>query len=759
MEHIIKAKLLTGGVLLAVGANLGLVMPAFAQEGASSAAMSAEEVDPGSEIVVSARRRVETLQEVPLAVSVISGDALAQGGIKNVNDLYATVPGLYFTNASNAAPSSDFTYLMIRGVGFNGGLEPATGVFVDGMYQPQLGFDIGFLDLARLEVLRGPQGTLFGRNTQAGALNLVTRKPGRELSVRATAEAASFDTYRGMASISGPVVGDLSAGIAGEYYRTDGFIDNATLNRDGTPSERTSVRGALRFNRGDADVILAADYSYKTGNELGYGVALDCKCYTSRDDEYVRDTQKNYGVQLNAEFTMTDRLSFSSISGYRYVKSDTTLDMDARVTGQTTVTANGSPAGTEFAGSQTYGGLGQRLAVRQEFYSQEFRLNYESSSLDALLGAYLFDQSQDQYRRFAVGPDVTTVAGTAALVPLLILEDYTTDRSGAATFGQASWRPMPKVEVTVGARYSSEDIRIGGSRLRNIFKVENANPQFFEPRGSDTFSNFSWTGSLAYQFDPGTQLYATAARGWKAGGFNRFPGSSVAALPYGSETSTNYELGLKSRWFENRLVANLAAFYIDIQDQQLTTVIRDPNNIPVSTIANAGSSRSKGFEAEITAYPVDALTLSFNGSYTQARFKEFQLCSSITVCVDRSGQRFDATPDWTLNASASYRIPVSDDTAIELTADYHYVSSTLVPETTFTSPLGSRLTVPAYDRVNLRAEVSNGPWSLIGYVNNVLDSYDYFNTSYQLFDLRGQANQLVQPLAPRTFGVIGSYKF
>ena len=125
---------------------------------------------------------------MPLSVSVLGGEEIREAGIEDTEDLFGRVPGLYFTNSGGAAPSSDFVYLVLRGVGFNGGQEPSAGVFIDGMYQPQLGFDIGFLDLERLEVLRGPQGTLFGRNTQGGALNIVTRKPGRDLEGRVEAE-------------------------------------------------------------------------------------------------------------------------------------------------------------------------------------------------------------------------------------------------------------------------------------------------------------------------------------------------------------------------------------------------------------------------------------------------------------------------------------------------------------------------------------------------------------------------------------------
>jgi iron complex outermembrane receptor protein len=140
------------------------------------------------EVVVTARKRTETLQDIPLAVSAIDGATLQAQGIANITDTYSRVPNLYFTASGGASPTSDYQYLTIRGVGFNGGLEPAVGVFIDGMYQPQIGFDTSFLDAERVEVLRGPQGTLFGRNTQGGAVNIVTRKPGSEFGGRVELE-------------------------------------------------------------------------------------------------------------------------------------------------------------------------------------------------------------------------------------------------------------------------------------------------------------------------------------------------------------------------------------------------------------------------------------------------------------------------------------------------------------------------------------------------------------------------------------------
>lgn len=714
----------------------------------------------GAEIIVTARRRAETLLDVPLAVSVLSGEELNEAGIDDTEDLFGRVPGLYFTFAGGAAPTSDFTYLVLRGVGFNGGQEPSAGVFIDGMYQPQLGFDINFLDLERLEVLRGPQGTLFGRNTQGGALNLVTRKPGRDFEGRAEMEYGRFDRMRLFTGVRGPVSETLSAGFSAQYDRTDGFLTNSITGDDLNPNEQINFRGTVRFQPStDIDIAFVGDLSRREGNEIGVGVPFLCECYVGAADNDREDEKDNDGLQLNVDWTVAPSVTLTSITGWRQVDSDVTIDFDASPTDQTPATLNGRPGSRVAPGPITVAGISQRVEVEQEFWSQELRLAGTVSAIDWLIGGYYFGQDQRQKRAFDIGPGVTANPAVAVLRPLTIREDFTTDRSGWAGFGQVSWRPFPQLELTAGGRYSKEKVEVGGERLRNIFRIENANPTFFEISGEESFDDFSWLGSASYRFARNGQIYATVAKGWKAGGFNRFPSTRGAVLPYDSETSINYEIGLKSGWFNNRLTTNLALFYIDIEDQQLLTVTPDPNGVPVTTIANAGKSRSKGVEVEIFARPVENLNLSFASSYTEGRFKEFLLCASPTRCVDRAGEPFEFTPEWTLSATADYTIPLGDDLGLQLYANYRYIDSILVANGSFLSPLGSQSTIPSYDRMDLRASLLAGNWRVTAYVENVFDSYDYVSFGYQPFLPEAPQNAFVVPLAPRTVGVVVSTRF
>ncbi len=727
----------------------------------STAASAQSEIEQGGsdDIVVTARRREETLQDVPMSISVLSGDTLAAQGLKSSDDLYGRVPGLYFTNAGGSAPTSDFIYLVLRGVGANGGQEPAVGVFVDGMYQPQLGFDVGFLDLQRLEVLRGPQGTLFGRNTEAGALNLVTRKPGDRLEGRAEIEVARFDTVRAFGSVRGPLTDSVSAGMTAEYLYSDGFTHNPAPGGAGSPDRRVSARGTLRFNPSPAiDIVLQGDITERNYNEIGLGAPLSCRCYAVYQDNDRDDRKTNRGVQLNADFSVSPAIKLTSITGYRDIDSDITFDFDGRQTDQTPFTANGRPGSSIAPGPITGAGIFQQIRISQRFFSQELRLAGSSSIFDWLIGGYYFEQKQRQQREFQIG-NVAIDPSISYLSQIEILEDFYTDRSGYAVFGQAILRPFDGVELTGGLRYADEGVEIAGERLRNITQLENAAPTFFILDGRRRFDNLSWLASASYKLSRDILVYATASRGFKAGGFNRFPSQARAAVPYNSETSTNYELGLKGSFLDRRVTANLSAFRVDIQGQQLLTVTPDEAGVPVSTIANAGLSRSEGFEAELTARPVDPLSLSASIAYTNARYVEFSQCAAAGVCISRKGDRFSYVPEWTVALTGEYRVPVGERAELSFAANYRYVSSNLVDNGGFLADLGATIPVPAYSRVDLRVAYSHDGWTLAGYVNNVTNSDDYTNIAYNAFLPEVPENLYVIPLPPRTFGATLSYKF
>jgi iron complex outermembrane receptor protein len=729
--------------------------------GATAAAMPAVAAEPGAleEVVVTARKRAETLIDVPLAVSAIDGAVLEAQGIANITDTYSRVPNLYFTAAGGASPTSDYQYLTIRGVGFNGGLEPAVGVFIDGMYQPQIGFDTSFVDAERVEVLRGPQGTLFGRNTQGGAVNIVTRKPGREFEGRIELEGGRFGTYRGLASFMGPLSDTLAGGLTVQYGSTDGFARNVTLNRDYF-TKQLVARGTLVWTPTDRfTATLTLDGSRRDMKELGLGVPLSCQCYDALADQIGPDDYKDSdGVQLNVDWKLSDAITLTSITGRRKVKSQFQWDWDAKVSNQTPVTLNAvTQTNTppivplDLAPQPVVArGIFQLQPMEQEFTSQELRLA-GTGTVDWLAGGYWFKQDMLQPRSVDLG-----LAGAGVIPPLYIRERFTEKRDGYAVFGQATFKPMEKIEVTVGTRYSKENADTGGGRVINISNV--AIRAFLK---TNTFSadNVSSLASVSWKFAPNANAYVTWSQGWKAGGINRYPSRAGQDLPYDDEKSTNVDVGLKAAWLDGRLTTNVALFNVDIKQQQTLNVVPDPNGLtPITVIANAGKSRSRGVEVEISAAPTDSLRLGLNYGLTDTEFLDF-----IQFGIDRSGDPFWSVPRTTASATVDWSVPLGSGPKLDLGLAWQYVSGYNIPDGASTAPrpdLENRNS--GYARLNLRAGVAfdNG-WEVSAYVRNVFDTYDYSLVGREAFaPLPFTASTLyVVPLEPRNYGMIVRKRF
>ena len=716
----------------------------------------AQETPPGDafaleEIVVTARKRSEALQDVPLSISAISGEELDQRNVQDVSGLYAQTPGLY-TAPGSVSSTSDLGYLTMRGVGFNAGLEPAVGVFIDGMYQPQIGFDTAFLDLAQLEVLRGPQGTLFGRNTQGGAINMITRKPGAVMHGRIGVDVAEFNTVRLQAAADGPLTDALGAGFSVAWGRTDGFIHNPTLDQNQDESEQFAVRGMLRWTPTETvEALLIADASQRDYNEVVRGVRLSGDHHTSLIDQDRPDSKSNHGVQLNVVWDISDSLRFTSITGTRYSESDNFLDMESRPsTGGSEVLPAFSPLAE---GPVTTQGATLAAQVDQTFTSQEFRLEGETAQLNWLVGAYYFVQEQNQTRQRQAGP------GAAPTVPaaFYIYEDFDDRREGYAAFGQASYRPVDRLELTLGARYSVEDVDGTGLKVSVFGRPVNRTAPLVRD-GHDSFDNISWMASAAYDLTPDVSIYATYAQGWKAGGVDRYPGRTDN-LVYKPEHSDNFEIGFKSVLLDQRLTLNLAAYHIDIENQQLSNVIPDPRGgpVPISVIQDAARSHVNGFEAEAIARPTSDLRLAASLAYSDGVFDEFVRTFSATDVFDMAGTPFENVPKLTASTSIAWERDISDDMRLELFAEYRYVDDIIFQDNTRMSRARDQLTAPAFDRIDASASLAmtNGV-RLTAYVNNLFDSFDYSYISSDPF-LGGDV--FVVPLAPRQFGVRASRAF
>lgn len=711
------------------------------------------------EVVITARKREETLREVPMAVSAIGSLEIQNAGIQDVGDLYTRVPGLFYTIGGGATPNSDFTYLSMRGVGFNGGLEPSVGVFIDGMYVPQVGFDLGFLDLERVEVLRGPQGTLFGRNTQAGALNMVTAKPGETLEGVVEFEADQYEDYRLRAAVSGPLSDTLGGRLNVQLRDAEGWADNVTLGNKQNDAEEMALRGQLYWSPTDTLAVqLIGDYSDRDYGDLGFGSPLDCDCDDVFHDFQRNDQKENVGLQLNIDWDLSDRITLTSLTGYRKVESESYYDPDVNVTDQTPLTLSAVTQSTSTPTVPisvapepiTVAGVSHFVDLEQEFWSQELRLSGSGDDFEWLLGAYYFEQEMTQGREFDIGPGVP-------FFPLYIRELFTEDRDGYALFGQASFNFTERLEATIGARYSDENVSVGGDRVLNIadFSI------FAFPKIEDTsYDNFSGTASLAYDFTDDVLGYATVAMGWKAGGINRFPSRDNTISPYDDETSVNYELGVKSTFLDDRASLNIALYYIDIEDQQLLAVVPDPaGGTPITIIDNAAASTSQGIEVEFVGSLTERIRLDVSYAYMDTKFDDYLQRDAAGNFVDRSGTPFEYVPENTFSATASYTLPLGNRAEVELRFNHQYTDEFTSATGNFSAPLGFLNENDSQSRWNARAIYRAGAITATVYVDNLTDEVNYSIIDYDAFLPLDTAPLYGKPRQPRTIGAVLRYAF
>ena len=684
------------------------------------------------EVIVTARKREEPLREVPMSVSVMTGERIEETGVLNVEYLYGDVPNLYFAQNNTLSSQSDSREIMIRGVGAIPLLEPSAGVFIDGIYQTGLRFDISFLDLERVEVLRGPQGTLFGRNTQAGAVNLVTRKPTDTFRARASIRIDDNETRALDLALSGPAIGDrLYAGFAATARTSDGFLDNEVLDQPQDDHDAAAVRASLRYVLNDDwEINFSGDVDTYRGGVQGHGVvAARGEDHTTRDDIVSDAELDSQGFSLRIEGSWRG-MSVTSLTGGRENDSIQLYDQDAM-----------SPPEGNF----------QYLDLDQSILSQELRLASEGEGpMNWLVGLYLFKETHDM--NFQLG--LPSVSGILAETTA---DNYVShERWGGAIFAQGSYRLSEHWELSAGVRVSQEEIE--ATRL-NQLSIPLLGALFTnESDKKETYEDVSPMASLSYNVNDDLSIYATVAQGYKAGGFEKVPTTFVEFSSVKSEKSLNFELGMKGTAFDSRLQYSLAAFQIDIDDMQLMAIV-DVMNIPQVVIDNAGASKSKGFEVDFSARISEYLSLSGNLGYTDTEFDEYVDAAGI----DRRGQPFPGVPELMAGLTADFRMPLDrPDTDFFALLRWRYIDDRFRPIGDQELPGDPNTNLPGYHIVDLHmgVEIANVRASLYG--TNLFDEFvilNRHNASFVGSDGSDPALILNHVGAPRTIGVRLDYSW
>lgn len=675
---------------LALSAALVAFAPSMvsAQDAAPTAAEDAAPAD--GEIIVTARKREETLLDVPVAISAVSGDTLEQRGINSVREAAALTPGLNITS-----DGSGRAFVAIRGVGVTlvQSVQPGVGLFINGIYQPNTAYlNNPLLDIERVEVLRGPQGTIYGKNTLGGAINVITRQPSNELTARGNfSYAGPDDSFLASASVSGPIINDvLQVRVAAAHRQQDGFLFNTILGRDANPFKTDSINGTIRFvPTGDVVLTVNGYYDWVKGVNTPYS-RVDGPTDYARDIEFNARNRVNYryrGVSARIEAPLDALNSNLTLLGSYDARDSRGLDGDVDF----------GPANVA------------RAAGRDKLRTKTFeaRLDTEfSDQFSTLLGLF--------YSREETGlNDVTQIIPAG----LTRVTNNATKADTYAVFGTLFWNPSEQFEVAVGLRYDEEKrssdgdvtLSLGAFTLPTSFTANRLKDDNISPRVTAT-----------YKPSDNLSVYGSVARGFRGGGFNA-PTAPIQV--YGGDNAWTYELGAKYASPDRTFSIAGNVFYNDYKNYiGLNSIAPAAGGGLVTVDLNSGDVESYGAELEATVRPTPNWTISSGLTYMHARITDDSAYTTVTGRT-LSSDRLTFQPDWMGNVSSDYRIDLGGEDSLTLTGGLVYKGERLAATLNQTTPTF----LEDYLLVNASITYRTGPLELSVFANNIFQT-DYFDS-------------------------------
>lgn len=751
------------------------------------------------EILVTARRRSEASQDVPLAISVVGGEHLDNTGAFNVGRLQQLTPALQFysSNPRNSAVN-------IRGLGApfgltNDGIEQGVGIYVDDVYYSRAAsstFD--FLDVAQIEVLRGPQGTLYGKNTTAGALNITSRQPTFDFEGRAEISLGNLAFKQAKAAVSGPLSEQVAARLAVSTTSRKGTIFNRATGNWINEQDNLGLRAQILWQpSGNLEVTLAGDYSVQDPECCGQIFVRVAPTQRPLNRQFAAlAAAQGYAVPSADPFARVTDLDADLNAGNKIGGTSLRVKWDGGAGTFTSITAwrlwDWKPANDrDFIGLPITTSSNNPSQQRQ--YTQEFRYAREAAAVDFVIGLFGFYQTVRTQgiqvqgpaaSRWLLNPSSPLAAIPAVLNGLTANNDIRLDNTSAALFGQVSWKITDALTLQPGVRinydrkkglYSSvvTGTASDGTRQRVEFSGPYSadpwiaaqrtvlSPQRFEPQFSDW--NFSYDANLSYKIAPDILAYASYAKTFKSGGINLNGVPSDAAgnplLAAGSvkpESLNYYTAGLKTQFWDRQITFNLSGFRTDITDFQ-ALVNNGQLGVLRGYLANAQQVRSQGVEWDVSIRPGPRFSAYVSGAYTDATYVRFvdAPCppeqsggSASPANCDISGQTLPGVSKWALSGGAESNLParlIGQNGQVYLGIDGSYRSA-------FSSnPSASAYTwVKGYTLVNLRLGFRTpGGLNLFGWVRNAF-GVNYFE---QLAVPSGNTGLIVgSPGDPRTWG-------
>lgn len=635
-------------------------------------------------IVVTAQKRTENVQDVPIAITALSASTLEKQRVENVTSLDNLVPGLRIAAADAAANPKIF----IRGAGlndFNPTSSSGVGLYADGVYigSPLAQYS-AFYDLDRVEVLRGPQGTLYGRNTTGGAINVIAKRPTFSPEGYASVEYGSFDALDATFGFGGPVVSDkLAFRLASQYSEDEGYSTNTVTGNKVNNAEHYALRGSLLYTPDDkTDVLLTLN----TFTNLGGAVQPKSRQLFPADASAAGAD----GVCAPAYYRSglcTDALGFADTNPDPYkVTADiegkdkislwsAALTVDREI-GDLTLTSITAYQDVERrAHENTDSSPLQMLEAyyfnNQKQFSQELRLASDGEKLKWVVGAYYMNDettSDSAYdilrilRPLFASPSNPTGASPENSV-IFLGYPYTQETDSYAVFGQADYEIAPRLFLTAGLRWSADEKSMDYSTI-----AEQA-VTLFTYQADKTFSDWSGKIGLKYDLTDTTNLFASYSRGYKSGGFFGGNADSPEQIePYNNETVDAFEVGSKSDLLGNRLRMNLSGFYYDYQDIQAYSTV-ERGGLTVQVLDNAASAEMYGAEAEFVARPIANLDLSLGLAWLHAEYGDYK-----SLGDDYSGNKMPQAPEFSLTGRGAYTIDLDSGFQITPSVDVSYRS-------------------------------------------------------------------------------------
>lgn len=681
-----------------------------------------DELSVDAAIVVTARKREENLQQVPIAVTAVSAEAITQRNLTELRDIQNVAPNVLFTESQGLKGTAR---IFIRGVGENLQIfsaDPAVGVYVDGipLSRPQ-GANLSLLDVERIEVLRGPQGTTFGKNTIGGSINYVSKHPGDSFSGVIKGRIGNYSALNLEGAINLPVSDTLALRVSGQRDKRDGFVHNDFDGGDLSDANTYSGRVMAEWRPTEAlNILASADYFHRNEKSnvpqmLSFNIAsplislFDAAVNTrygfrpfarSVDNDPYRGfysggasvtpgqpsivatdplrsryklssepnmtKQRIWGGYLIATLDLGDAYTLKSLNSYRKTLSNSWFDS-----------------------------WGVAVPASGNVLEENSR---ELSTELQLLGNDLFDGKGNFILGAYAGRTTAYEVGTQWFQPELMASvfNFTTGRDqrqitkSIAFFGNAAYELTSQLQVTVGARWTKD--------TKNLHRLEFATfptgtnigfgPAIPPARPTATGAPFryddkkswdAWSGviSAQYQWTPEVMTYAGWSRGFRSGGFSGSGRSLAELIPYDPETVDSYEAGLRSRLFDNKLTFNLTGFFMNYKNRQmqLIEVLAGPPVVSRSRIFNAGRSEQKGIELETVLRPVDPLQITAAYGYTDAKYTKLAGPFAVggNVAVDLK-KKLPQTPKHTFNTGVTYTIGLGSGDEIALHGDYSYRS-------------------------------------------------------------------------------------